>query len=73
MPKPKLTMIECIDAGDFPEEVSEYLMNTQGISDHYQNDIISTDDDGNPFAEWLKSIGYKFPEKGWGYVAMFAT
>ena len=54
-----LQTITVVDARDIPDEVSDYLTE-QDISTHYQNDIAQVEDDGNPFAEWLKENGYVF-------------
>lgn len=49
--------IPFIDAADMPDNVSDYCVEHE-IQTHYQNDVAYVKDDGNPFAEWLKSIGY---------------
>ncbi len=57
----KLFAIYCVRASDMPEDVESYC-DENDISTHCDNDIISVEDDGNPFALWLKSLGYKFPD-----------
>lgn len=47
-----------VDAADFPDEVQIWCID-QDISTHYDNSIAWIPNDGNPFAEWLKSNGFK--------------
>lgn len=54
-----LQTITVVDARDIPMEAADYLVDRE-ISLHYQNDIVQVEDDGNPFAEWLKENGYVF-------------
>jgi hypothetical protein len=75
----KLKTITVVDASDFPSEVDDWCID-QEISIHYQNDIIQLEDDGNPFAEWLKSQGYEFKYRksendypNWDDIGIFAT
>jgi hypothetical protein len=55
-------MIPCIDVMDMPQEVRDYFAD-EGIYFHCQNDVIAVDDDGNVFAEWIKSEGYVFSDE----------
>ncbi len=69
--------IPAVDAKDMPPEVEDYCME-RGWSTHYQNEIVQVYDDGNPFAEWLKTNGYVFRSKKETYqnfdsVGIFAT
>lgn len=68
----KFDNIIAVDAGDFPENVTDYCVDRE-ISTHYQNDLVNIDNDGNPFAEWLKSIGVDFKGKDDIDVAIWAT
>mgnify|MGYP005831644559 CR=1 FL=1 len=69
--------IASVDAGDFPPEVEQQFLDNDWSGLHYQNDIIQVEDDGSPFPEWLKSIGYVFTdedkERGWANIGVFAT
>lgn len=47
--------IPYIEASEFPEEVITYCIEHE-ISIHCQNDVAHIPDDGNVFAEWLKSL-----------------
>ncbi len=72
----KISMIPCIDVTDMPQNVRDYF-GDEGINTHYQNDVLSIDDDGNVFAEWLKAQGYVFSDN-WeecngDYIAIIAT
>ncbi len=64
--------IACVAAGDFPEAVINYCVENE-IQTHYQNDIALVEDNGNPFAEWLKQQGYKFQEEDGDYIAILST
>jgi hypothetical protein len=57
MPDKKVTleMIPYITCRQLPNHVEEWCGNNY-ISTHYQSDVACIEDDGNPFAEWLKSI-----------------
>jgi hypothetical protein len=69
----KMREITCVDATDFPDEVLDYC-DQHDISTHYQNDVIVVEDDGNPFAKWLKDQGYEFKNSDFGdYIAILAT
>lgn len=65
MPRKILQTIIVVDARDIPAGVSDYLCERE-ISTHYRNDIAQVEDDGNPFAKWLKENGYifKYPNDG---------
>lgn len=67
-----ITMIPYVDAIHFPTEVENWCIDND-IKTHYDNDVACIEDDGNPFAEWLKSLGVVFPEKGWVSVAIAGT
>lgn len=68
-----LQTIAVVDAVDFPDDVERYIEDELHYPTHYQSDIIQVEDDGNVFSEWLKDIGYEFPESGSGSIAMWAT
>jgi hypothetical protein len=55
----EITNIFCVEARDMPPEVEDYCID-QGIQTHCQNDVALVEDDGNPFAEWLKAEGVEF-------------
>jgi len=57
-----LSQITCVNATEMPSEAIDYCVERE-ISTHYQNDIIFLENDGNPFAKWLISNGYKFKSK----------
>lgn len=64
-----------VDATDMPDEVLDYCVDNDW-STHYQNDIVQLYDDGNPFAEWLKTNGYVFKKhrhQTWDEVGIFAS
>jgi hypothetical protein len=58
-----IKIIQAIDAREIPHKLIDSCLE---INDefplHYSNGIVLIDDDGNPFVEWLKEVGYKFPE-----------
>jgi len=66
-------LIPYVQAADFPPKVEEYCIENE-ISIHYQNDVRYIEDDGNPFAEWLKknNISKEADGEGWT-VAISAT
>ena len=67
-----MKQIVCVNATDFPEDILDYCVRNE-IQTHYQNDVTYIEDDGNPFAEWLKSQGYKFPDNEGGFIAILST
>lgn len=67
-----VTMIPSVDARDFPPAVDDYCVDKE-ISTHYQNDVVYIEDDGNVFAEWLKSIGFDFNGEDSVWIAIYAT
>jgi hypothetical protein len=70
--KDKIKMIPCIDARDLPVEVLNWLSEEE-IQTHYQNDVAIIVDDGNPFAEWLKSCGVELSKEHNNYIAILST
>jgi hypothetical protein len=57
-----------------PNDVMEYCVDRE-ISTHYQNDVAFVPDGDNPFANWLREIGYQFEDNivGCNYVGIIAT
>lgn len=49
-------MIPCVNAGDMPDVVRHWCEDYE-YSTHYHNSVAIIEDDGNPFAEWLKEMG----------------
>jgi hypothetical protein len=64
--------ITCVEAKDFPKEVLDYCIENE-IQTHYQNDVVLVENDGNPFAKWLRGQGYKFQKMDGDYVAILST
>lgn len=54
-----LQTITVVDVRDIPRMAEDYLVDRE-VSLHSQNGIVQVEDDGNPFAEWLKENGYVF-------------
>lgn len=50
-----------VNAKEMPADVLDYCVDHE-ISTHYRNDVAMIEDDGNPFAEWLKSKGIHVPK-----------
>lgn len=69
-----LKTIQAINAIDIPRKLEDYCLD---IDDefplHYSNGIVHVEDDGNPFSEWLKKIGYIFSEKQINWLAVWGT
>ena len=61
-----------------PEEVEEWCID-HDVSTHYQNDVAQVYNDDNPFANWLRKLGYTFTcppsndEDNWDNIAIVAT
>ena len=56
----RLVMVPTVDVADLPDEVDNWCLNN-GIETHTRHIIVQICDDGNPFAEWLKSkFGFSF-------------
>lgn len=71
-----MNMIPTVEALDMPEEVEDWC-DENNIVTHGEHSIVSVDDDGNPFSEWLKEQGFKF-DKGpkelkWAWVGIFSS
>ena len=64
--------IAMVDAAGMPADVIDYCLDHE-IQTHYQNDIAFIADDDNPFATWLRSLGYKFRNKDGDWVAIMST
>lgn len=72
-----LQTITVVDAKDIPMDAQDWLLEMD-VSTHCQNDIVQVEDDGNPFAEWLKKNGYEFKYHThkydrWDNIGIFAT
>ena len=63
-----------LDATDMPSDVMDYCVDHE-IQTHYQNDVASLQDDGNPFSEWIKKVyGVRFKlNEQFLYVAIIST
>lgn len=77
MLSPLITMVPVVDAIDMPQEVEDYCVEHE-INTHYSTELYLIEDDGNVFAEWLKSLGYKFTPKsdvhlGGDWVGVFGS
>jgi len=78
MEEKKIRMIPCVEAADMPEEVKEWCID-HDVSTHYQNDVAQVYNDDNPFANWLRKLGYTFTcppsndEDNWDNIAIVAT
>ena len=68
----KFKMVPMMYASDLPEDVLQYCHDND-VSTHYQSDVVRFDDDGNAFAEWLKSLGVPKESDGSWTVALIAT
>jgi hypothetical protein len=55
----KLKTIPVVNAKDIPRDAIDWLVD-QEARIHHGNDIVQVEDDGNAFAEWLKSQGFVF-------------
>jgi len=55
-----------------PEEVRQWCAD-HAIPTHCDHTIHDIEDDGNPFAEWLKSLGFAFAEDQVNWVGIFGT
>ena len=63
---------------DMPDDVVKYVEDEMGHSTHCTHSLADVADDGNVFAEWLKTQGVDFEKDGggglkWTWVALFAT
>lgn len=67
----QFTMYPCVDALCMPQEVDDWCCDND-ISTHYATELYRINDDGNPLAEWLKSMGYEFVED-YTWVGIFGT
>ena len=67
-----ITLIASVKAAGMPNDVLDYCLE-QDISTHYQNDIAYINNDGNPFATWLRTQGYEFDSKDGEWIGIFAT
>jgi len=67
----KITMIPCVDAGDFPKEVEDWC-DDHDIPTHCATELHCVDDDGNPLAEYLKENGYEF-KSGTDWIGVWGT
>jgi len=62
-----LQTVNAVNAEDMPEEVEAWC---EG-HDFYDTGLYCVNDDGNSLAEWLKSLGMEFPEKGWDWIGVW--
>ena len=67
----KFEQITAVDATDMPPEVEEWCLEND-VSLHYENSMVQVEDDGNPFANWLKENGFMF-KKDWEWIGVFGT
>ncbi len=67
----KISMVPCVNASQMSEEVIDWCGDND-ISVHCATELYCIDDDGNPLAEWLKSLGYEFKE-GSDWVGVFGN
>ena len=56
----KMKFIPLIDCTEIPRRVRKYLEDKYDYGCHCDHAILQAENDGNIFAEWLKSQGYKF-------------
>jgi len=74
----RIKIIPCVEASDMPENVIEWCID-HNYDTHYQNNVAQVYNDDNPFANWLREIGYTFvcppsdDENSWDNVAIIAT
>ena len=78
--KVELKTIFALDALHIPGNMQDVCLD---IDDefplHYSNGIVRICDNGNPFSEWLKTIGFKFHNKSkydehaWNWLAVWGT
>ena len=72
-PAPELEQIFALHARHIPNGMDDDCLD---IDDefplHYATGIVSVPDNGNPFSEWLKTIGFKFKD-GKGWLAVWGT
>lgn len=69
----KIRMIPCVKAADMPPDVEQFCID-QGISTHYQNEVVIVDaDDDDPLAHWFCDLGIKPDANGNFIVAILAT
>ena len=71
----EIVYIPTVEAKGMPSEVLDYCADREW-STHCDNSIVQLEDDGNPFAEWLKSNGHVFKwhkNKDWNDIGIFAT
>lgn len=71
-------LIPLVDCLKIPREVEEYLLDSHDYGCHYDHTVIQLEDDGNVFAEWLKSKGYQFKSTtetrpGFDFIAVYGT
>jgi len=74
----EMETIILVDCTEVPSSIQEYLLDKYEYGCHCDHTVLQIEDDGNPFAEWLKSNGYKFKNKltdypSWDLVALYGT
>ena len=69
---PKIEMVQCVDATDFPIEVCNWCDEME-IYTHDVCGLYSVSDDGSPLSNWLKEIGFQFKEEGSTSVGIWGT
>jgi hypothetical protein len=74
----EILLVDCTEIDS--KGVSDYLLDAHEYGCHYDHTVLQIEDDGNPFAEWLKSKGYVFkyhndPRKhrSWDMIALYGT
>ena len=59
MAEAKIKMIASVEAMDMPHDVEEQCMENDWPL-HCDNGIADVENNDNPFANWLRSMGYEF-------------
>ena len=74
----KFEMIACVEASDMPKDVKDWCED-RDYDTHYQNDVAQVYNDDNPFANWLRELGYVFKcpvaedDEEWDKIAIIST
>jgi len=66
-----IKMIPLVNAAKFPEDVLDYCARHE-IQTHCQNDVTFVENDGNPFAAWLRKEDIIFGKEG-AWIAILST
>ena len=70
--KDTLQRIAVVDAGEMPEDVLRWC-DINHVSTHYQHDIAYVENNDNPFAKWLLSLGYQFENEEGDQIGILST